>query len=811
MNFQNNDNTNDNTQSFSMLAKGSLVSHYKIIEKLGSGGMGEVYKALDTKLQRTIALKFLSSQLTCDAGAQSRFKLEAIAASSLNHANITTIYEIDEVDDRCFISMEYVDGKSLKELIKEKGFSIEKVVDIATQICEGLNAAHKKDIIHRDIKSDNIMITDDGVVKIVDFGLAKLKGVTRLTKAGSTLGTLLYMSPEQALGKEVDNRSDIYSLGVILYEMITGRLPFQGEFDAAIFNSIINDTPEPMARYKADVPDGFQRIVDKALEKDQEMRYQHVDDLLADLRKLKGGLGSDSSAASLPSIAVLPFTDMSAQKDQEYFCDGISEEIINALARIKSLHVVARTSAFSFKGKDIDIREIGRKLNVSTLLEGSVRKAGNRLRITAQLINVSDGYHIWSESYEREMEDIFDIQSGIAKNIAVVLEVKLSPQEKERLEKKPTDNLTAYDYCIKGREYYYRYRKQDNENAIKLFKKALEFDPNYGQAYAGLADAYVMRANTFGFVYKWIDSAIEVSQKAISIDPNCADAYKSLGSALTNNGLHKKAIESYHITIDLNPNHFPATVNIGFAYSFIGQYDKALLWLKKAVALNPTFAFANAGVGWIYMLLGDYSKAELWVNKVMELEPDFNFLYRVLIEMHLAQGKYDQARTYGLKTLSIAPDDTIALYNAGQVELFSGNYAQAKQYYQKVMETQPLQVIEVTLSARLAYIFWKTDQQDKSKQMSNQCLVLAQRLLEEGRENWDIPYDIATICAIDGNKAESYLWLQKAVDAGWRNYRDGLLDPLLENLRDDDQFKKMMSEVKVLVDDMRKRVDQNDW
>jgi len=334
---------------------GKTISHYKILEKLGEGGMGVVYRAQDTKLDRIVALKFLPRHLLCDEDAKARFIHEAKAASALNHTNITTIYEIDEAEGECFISMEYVEGKSIKQLLKEKTLSIQEILDISIQIAEGLNAAHKKAIVHRDIKSDNIMLTDEGLAKIMDFGLAKLKGVSRVTKAGTTLGTVSYMSPEQARGEEVDHRTDIWSLGVVLYEMLTGELPFKGEYEQAVIYTILNEEPKLITDLRPDLPGELEHIMNKALSKSPDSRYQKAEDIVINLRELRNKLESAKEQPSAkehqPSIAVLPFVDMSPEKDQEYFCDGMAEELINALTKIEKLQVASRTSAFQFKGE----------------------------------------------------------------------------------------------------------------------------------------------------------------------------------------------------------------------------------------------------------------------------------------------------------------------------------------------------------------------------------------------------------------------------------------------------------------------------
>ena len=410
---------------------GQTISHYKILEKLGEGGMGVVYKAEDLNLKRAVALKFLPPNFSADEDVKQRFIHEAQAASALNHTNICSIHAIEEFERQQFIDMEFVEGKTLGALLKGKELSLKELVAIALQIAEGLNAAHKKGIVHRDIKPDNIMVTDDRLVKIMDFGLAKLKGSSKLTKTHSTLGTLSYMSPEQAHGEEVDQRSDIFSFGAVLYEMITGRPPFRGEHEAAILYSVMNETPEPLARYKSDVSDGMQRVLDKALAKERDKRYQHVDEMIADLRSVVPEVLSNTVTAarrsnvpwvaaggalvlavvgiyifsrpSLPasadskSIAVLPFNNMSENKEDEYFSDGITENIITDLAKIQGLRIIARNSAFQYKGKNVDVKKVGDELNVRYVMEGSVQRSMNRLRINAQLIDAVSGFHLWAD------------------------------------------------------------------------------------------------------------------------------------------------------------------------------------------------------------------------------------------------------------------------------------------------------------------------------------------------------------------------------------------------------------------------------
>jgi serine/threonine protein kinase len=437
---------------------GNTISHYKILERLGAGGMGVVYKAEDTKLGRTVALKFLPSDLTRDSEAKKRFIQEARAASALDHPNICTVHEIDETaEGQLFIAMTCYEGESLKAKIERGPLKLDEALDIAVQIAQGLAKAHEQKIIHRDIKPANILITKDGLVKIVDFGLAKLAGRTKLTRTGATPGTASYMSPEQLRGGEADHRSDIWALGVVLYEMTTGETPFKGDYEQAVSYSIVNEPSKPIRNLRPEVPAEMERLIEKTLAKDPNERYQKTTELLGALQALKRRFESRAADAghsdekSIPSIAVLPFTNMSPDPENQYFGDGLAEELINALAQIKGVRVAARTSAFRFREEEVDIREIGEKLNVGTVLEGSVRKAGSRLRITAQLINIEDGYHIWSERFDREMRDIFDIQDEITRAIVDQLRVELVGPKDRPLVSSCTENLEAYSAFLKGR------------------------------------------------------------------------------------------------------------------------------------------------------------------------------------------------------------------------------------------------------------------------------------------------------------------------------------------------------------------------
>jgi serine/threonine protein kinase/Flp pilus assembly protein TadD len=648
----------------------STISHYKILKKLGEGGMGVVYKAQDTKLDRIVALKFLPEHLLCDEEAKRRFVHEAKAASALNHPNITTIHETDEVKGECFISMEYIEGKSIKELIKEKEFTLDEILRIAIQIAEGLNAAHKKGIVHRDIKSDNIMVTDQGLVKIMDFGLAKLKGVTKLTKTGSTLGTLQYMSPEQAQEMEVDQRSDIFSFGVVLYEMIAGQLPFKGEHEAAVIYSIVNETPEPLARYKANVPDELQRILDKALRKDLSTRYQSAAEIMADLKELQketttGVLMAPQKKristrtivfigvavlivmagyAFLPRfltpvekepvtqrkmLAVLPFENLGAPED-EYFADGITDEITSRLAKLSGLGVISRTSSIRYKDTDKSLSQIAEELGVSFILEGTIRwdKSGDtdRVRITPQLIKVSDNTHLWAENYGRDMSDIFAVQADIATQIASALDVTLQQPEREALEGRPTENLDAYHAYLRGQERLWAFDlSAENLNlAVMTLERATELDPDFALAYAALSEARSFIYNQgYDRTEEHLAKAKEALDRALILQPKLPEAHHAYGyyhyAGYRN---YEKALQQYAIAQKSLPDDYRLMARIGWVLRRQGKFEEAIEYLKKASELNPRDPFLLNEIGVSLIYLRDYPAAERYYDRCISLAPD---------------------------------------------------------------------------------------------------------------------------------------------------------------------------------------------
>ena len=468
------------------LAPGAQLGPYTITAELGRGGMGVVYTAQDPRLKRQVAIKLLPPDLTRDETAKQRFLQEAQAASALDHPNICTIYEINETaDGQLYLVMTYYDGETLKAQIERGPLALDEAVDVATQVGHGLAKAHAAGIVHRDIKPANLMVIADGTVKILDFGLAKLAGAEGVTQTGTTVGTVAYMSPEQARGEEVDHRTDIWSLGVVLYEMLSGQPPFQGDNLLAISSAIQGSQPATLTGPSSLV----NHVVDRALEKNQMTRFHAVAALVDALRAARRQTAESSRASELPSIAVLPFANMSGDPEQEYFSDGIAEDLITDLSKISGLFVIARNTAFSFKGQRYDVGQIGHQLGVAHVLEGSVRKAGNRVRINAQLIDTSTGGHVWADRYDGSLEDIFALQDEITEKIVSELQVQLTVQERARPRHRVTDNVQAYETYLRGRAELYRYDPEGTLEGMRLLRRAIELDPSFATAYATLSGA----------------------------------------------------------------------------------------------------------------------------------------------------------------------------------------------------------------------------------------------------------------------------------------------------------------------------------
>jgi adenylate cyclase len=600
---------------------------------------------------------------------------------------------MDEAGEWVFIAMAHIEGADLRKKTRSGPLEPAEAVNIAIQIAEGLDAAHRSGTVHRDVKSANVMLTEDGRAIVTDFGLAKLAGRTQITRTNTAMGTAAYMSPEQARGDEVDHRTDIWSLGVCLYEMVTGRMPFQGDYEATVVYSILNDEPVSVSRLRPEVPLELESIIDKSMSKDVENRYQDMNEMLEELRSVLEGPRPSSRAKSPPSIAVLPFADMSAQKDQEYFCDGIAEEIINDLMRLEGLSVVARTSSFAFKGQAEDIRKIGRKLGAERVLEGSVRKAGNQLRITAQLVDVADGYHIWSAQYDRAMEDVFAIQEEIAQSIVEALEIRLTAREKLTLEKPATRNIDAYDFYLRGRKFFYQTKRENLANAREMFSKAIKKDPNYARAYAGMADCHSYLHWYFDRSPENLEKAMASSRKALELDPELAEAHAARGLAVSLNKQYDEAEGEFETAIQLNPKLFEAHYFYARTCFVQGKMEKAARLFGQACEVSPDDHQAPMLLGFVLKSMNLVAKAKVVyrrglkkAEKYLEENPDDSRALYMASSAYADLGEKEKALQYSMRAVSLDPDDSYTLYGIVCNYCRLGELDEALYYFERALK-----------------------------------------------------------------------------------------------------------------------------
>ena len=836
------------------LAIGSRLGPYELVSFLGAGGMGEVYKACDTRLDRIVAIKVLPGDFAADPVRARRFEREARTISKLNHPHICVLHDVGQQDGSSFLVMEYLEGESLAERLSKGALPLPEAIRCATQIANALAEAHQQGIIHRDLKPANVMLTRKGA-KLLDFGIAKLRAgapseepptatASEVTGEGVIVGTPQYMAPEQLEGKPVDARTDVFAFGVVFYEMVSGRKPFEATTRARLIAAILQGEPAPLSRVQPQTPAELDRLVRRCLAKDPRDRWPSCGELLAALgragqapsRRRRAVVAAAVSVVLLAaavalwprrdhapepplvpqipakSIAVLPFRNLSTDPENAYFADGITEDVLTQLAKIGELKVIARTSVMRYKDSDKPVREIARELGVATVLEGSVRRAGNRVRITGQLIDARTQQQLWAETYDRELADILAIQSEVAQQIATALKASLTPEDRARLAERPTGNIEAYDLYVKGRALYYHYRKQENEQGIELFRKALAVDPGFALAQAGLADGLAQRYGRFGtFRPADLEAAVAAARKAVELNPKLPEAHKALAVTEETRGHIHEALAENRRAVELHQGTgFVAVSNLGYCLFLLGRFDEALPWVRRSAERDPTHPIAaGEQLGNVYDAIGETAQAEATLRRAVELNPKVGVTYVALMTLYLRQQRTREALDVARNALDLVSDDPYAIRMAGVTELIAGHETRAKELFERVLPSlqgrRHRLISDAGVETYLAWLDTKAGIGTRAKERLDVAKTADQRHLDSGNESWTVAFDLACVSAIRKNNDEAFRWLEKAYDAGWRGWPQANWSPLLDGLRQDGRFRALMRRIDEDVAAMRRR------